>query len=324
MKTPCVQSVASTTSGALVARRPPKRMTSSGTPCGASQSSAICGHCVAATVKRAFACAAGRPPASRGCPPSRSLGRRLVGEALPPHVAVRTQRDVREDGVAPQRLDRRDIRRLAGARRDAEESGFGVDRPEAAVIARAQPGDVVAEGLDAPAGDRRSQHCEVRLAARRGERRSDVVLTARGIDHADEQHVLGEPSFVAADDRGDAQREALLREDRVSAVAGAVRPHLERLGEVDDVLLVIARPRHILLAALERGADGMHRLHPRSAHRDLAQHVGADVRHDLDRGDRVAAVRDLNADLGEGSADGSRRRAPRTWCGRASIPRRAA
>ena len=73
---------------------------------------------------------------------------------------------------------------------------------------------------------------------------------ARRVDHADEQHVLGEPALVAADHRGDAQREALLREDRVAAVAGAERPDLERVGEVHDVLLVVARPRDILLARL--------------------------------------------------------------------------
>ena len=205
--------------------------------------------------------------------PSQSVrcGGRLVGQALPPDVAVGAQRDVREDRVAPQRLDRGDVGRLARAGRDAEEAGLGVDRPQAAVVAGAQPRDVVAERLDAPAGDRRAQHREVRLAARRRERRGDVVRLARRVDHADEQHVLGEPALVAADHRRDAQREALLREDRVAAVARAERPHLERVGEVHDVLLVVAGPRDVLLARSQRGADRVDGLDPGRAGGDLAR-----------------------------------------------------
>ncbi len=72
-KTPWVQSVASSTSGTFVARRPPKRIASSGTPSAASQSSAICGHCAAATVKRELGCAAGRPDAGVQGLPSQSV-----------------------------------------------------------------------------------------------------------------------------------------------------------------------------------------------------------------------------------------------------------
>ena len=60
---PCFQSVASVTSGTTVARRPPNRMASIGTPLGSSHSGAITGHCAAGAVKRALGCAAGRPEA---------------------------------------------------------------------------------------------------------------------------------------------------------------------------------------------------------------------------------------------------------------------
>ena len=50
--------------------------------------------------------------------------------------------------------------------------------------------------------------------------------------------MLGEPAFVAAHHRRDAQREALLAEQRVAAVARAVRPDLARLGKVHDVLVL--------------------------------------------------------------------------------------
>ncbi len=85
MKTPWVQSVASTTSGTFVARRPPKRMASSGTPCGASQSSAICGHCAARTVKREFGCAAGRPDAGVHGLPSQSVSSAGASSVRPSH-----------------------------------------------------------------------------------------------------------------------------------------------------------------------------------------------------------------------------------------------
>ena len=49
--------------------------------------------------------------------------------------------------------------------------------------------------------------------------------------------MLGEPAVVARHRRRDAQREALLAEQRVAAVAGSVRPDLARLGEVHDVLV---------------------------------------------------------------------------------------
>ena len=58
-KTPCSQSKDSATSGTTVARRPPNRKASIGTPAGSSHSAAIDGHWAAGVVKRAFGCAAG-------------------------------------------------------------------------------------------------------------------------------------------------------------------------------------------------------------------------------------------------------------------------
>ena len=57
--TPCCQSNASRTSGTTVARRPPNRIASIGTPAGSCHSGAIDGHCEAGVVKRAFGWAAG-------------------------------------------------------------------------------------------------------------------------------------------------------------------------------------------------------------------------------------------------------------------------
>src|SRR5829696_2068973 len=58
-KTPCSQSNAWWTSGTTVARRPPNRKASIGTPAGSSQAGSKVGQRVTETVKREFGCAAG-------------------------------------------------------------------------------------------------------------------------------------------------------------------------------------------------------------------------------------------------------------------------
>ena len=148
----------------------------------------------------------------------------------------------------------------AGAGRDAEEAGLGVDGAQPAVGVGLDPGDVVADGPDLPAVEAlgRDQHGEVGLAAGAGEGGGDVgLLAVRDLD-AEDEHVLGHPALVARDVGGDAQGEALLAEQRIAAVAGAVGPDLAGLGEVDDVLLVVAGPGDVLLAGRERRADGVH------------------------------------------------------------------
>ena len=67
--------------------------------------------------------------------------------------------------------------------------------------------------------------------------------------------MLGQPALVAGHLRRDPQRVALLAQQRVAAVAGAVAPDRALLGEVGDVLGVVARPRHVGLARVQGGAD---------------------------------------------------------------------
>ena len=75
--------------------------------------------------------------------------------------------------------------------------------------------------------------------------------------------MLGQPALVAGHDRGDAQRVALLAQQGVAAVAGAVGPDHPLLGELDDVLGVAARPGDVLLAGGERRADRVQGGHER-------------------------------------------------------------
>ena len=114
---------------------------------------------------------------------------------------------------------------------------------------RLDPGDIVAHRPDLPAFEAfgRHQHGEIGFAAGAGKRGRDVGLFALRIFHAEDQHVLGHPAFIARDIRGDAQRKALFTQQRVAAVSGTERPDFAGFREVDDVLFLVARPRHIRL-----------------------------------------------------------------------------
>src|SRR5919107_751500 len=57
--TPCCQSCASVTSGTVSLRRPPKKIASSGTPCGSSHSGALVSHCSIGVQYRELGCEAG-------------------------------------------------------------------------------------------------------------------------------------------------------------------------------------------------------------------------------------------------------------------------
>ena len=84
-KVPCPQSKDSVTSGTTLARRPPKRMASMGTPFGSSHSCAITGHCFAGVVKRAFGWAAGRPDCGFHGRLSQSINSAGLSSVMPSH-----------------------------------------------------------------------------------------------------------------------------------------------------------------------------------------------------------------------------------------------
>src|ERR671918_171152 len=84
-KTPCSQSNDSETRGCTVARRPPNRKASIGTPLGSSHSSAIEGHCAAGVVKRAFGCAAGSWRSGVQSSPFQSIAWPGASPVMPSH-----------------------------------------------------------------------------------------------------------------------------------------------------------------------------------------------------------------------------------------------
>ena len=223
-------------------------------------------------------------------------GRRLV-EALPPDgVVAEVKRDVREDRVLMRRDERVGVRLHGCAGRDAEEAVFGVHGPEAAVLADAQPRDIVAHAPHAPAPALqalgRYEHGEVRLAAGGGKCSGDVLdLAARVLD-AEDQHVLGHPALLTAKVRGDAQREALLALKHVSAIVRVHRDDRIVLREVDDVLVVLVEVA-LAVQALDKA-------------RIIAERVAhglADAGHDVHVEHDVNGVGQFKAVFGERRAD---------------------
>ena len=144
------------------------------------------------------------------------------------------------------------------------------------------------------------EHGQVRLAAGRGEGAAHVLDRALGGGQLEDQHVLGQPALVAGHHRGDAQSEALLAEQRVAAVAGAVGPDLARLGEVDDVLVVgVAGPGDVLLAFLERHAHRVQAGHEVAVVAERVERAGPHPGHDPHRCRDVGRVGQLHADVGD-------------------------
>ena len=125
----------------------------------------------AGAVKREFGWAAGLPVSGVHSAPVQSVQCAGGSRVSPSHqtspssvraVLVKMQfGGEREDGVR--------VRLHVRARRHPEETRLGVDRPQRPVGADLHPADVVADRLDLPAGHRRDEHREVRLAAGRGE-----------------------------------------------------------------------------------------------------------------------------------------------------------
>mmetsp|Transcript_878 Transcript_878/g.2015 ORF Transcript_878/g.2015 Transcript_878/m.2015 type:complete len:634 (+) Transcript_878:965-2866(+) len=249
----------------------------------------------------------------------KGLVRRVGLHAFPPHVAVVGQRHVREDHVAVQAGHAVRVGLVVGARRDTEIAGLGVDGSQRAVGLRLDPGDVVADGRDLPALEarRRHQHREIGLATGAGEGGRDVVLLAGRALDAQDQHVLGQPALVAAHGGRDAQREALLAQQRIAAVARAIAPDLARLGVMDDVFGRVAGPAHVGLTRLQRRAHGVHAGHEVAVGAQQLDDGTAHARHRAHVDGHIRAVAELHADVGD-------RRAQRAHAERHHIQRAAA
>ncbi len=237
--------------------------------------------------------------------PVGETGRRSIGQTLPPHITVWRFGDVGKNHILFEHRETVRVRLGRSARRNPEEPRLGIDRIEATILARLDPGDVLAHGRDLPAfeGHRRHHHCEVRLPAGRREGSRDIVLPALGGRDPQDQHVFGEPPLLLPHDRSDPQREALFAKQRIATVAGAKGPDLLGLRKVDDVLVFfVARPTRVLLTRGQRRTDRMNRRHEVAVGTEDVPHLLRHARHDSHVyndvrriGDLHAAVRDVRA-----------------------------
>src|SRR5690606_20588813 len=174
------------------------------------------------------------------------------------------------------------------------------DGVETAVSTGLDPGDVVAHRPYLPAFEtlRRDQHGEVGLATGAGEGAGDVVFLALRVFHADDHHVFGHPALVARHHGGDAQRHALLAEQRVATVAGTVGDDLAGFREVHDVAIVwITGPGNVG-AAIERVTHRVQALDEGLLAQDV-EYAVADARHDAHAHHHVGRIGQLHADLGD-------------------------
>src|SRR5574341_1796866 len=100
------------------------------------------------------------------------------------------------------------------------------------------PGDVFADTLRFPAGNRGNQHRQVRLAAGGRKSGSDVILSSLRSREARDQHMLRHPAFALAYGGGDPERQTFLAQDSIAAVTGTVGPDQVLLRKVADVFLL--------------------------------------------------------------------------------------
>jgi hypothetical protein len=266
------------------------------------------GHCEAGAVKRAFGWAAGLPlSGSQGSPRQsiRPSGGVLVrpSHQMSPSFGLR---HVGKDAVAADGGHRAGVGLFVGSRGDPEEPGLGVDRAQAPVRARLDPGDVVAHRGDLPAflaeRFRRHQHRQVGLAAGAGEGGGDIGAGPVRRFRTEDQHVFGQPALVTGHGRRDAQRETLLAQQGVAAIAAAVGDDALLLRVVDDVLgLGVAGPGHVLLALFQRRADAVQALHERSV-AEHVEHGATHARHDAHVHHHVGGIGEFDADLGDRGA----------------------
>ena len=226
------------------------------------------------------------------------VNRRVLVETLPPNgVVCVVQSNVGEDGVLHCGSKRVVVGLSVCAGSYAEEAVLRVDSVESAVLAGLHPCDIVAYGVNLIAlllvNCRRNEHCEVGLAASRGECSGDVSHLAIGLLNAEDQHVLSHPALVLALVGSDTQCEALLAQQNVSAVCGVDGPDRVLLGELNDVSLLGINVSLAVQTANEVVGSVA----------EVLESVSAHSGHDIHVQNYVDGVGQLNAYLCEGGAD---------------------
>src|SRR5262249_41905508 len=207
----------------------------------------------------------------------------FIGHAFPPNAAFRRQSNVRKNRVGCQRGHCIWVGLYRCAWRNSKETGLRIDRVQPSVCIRFDPGNVVTHGPNFPAVKSFgwNEHREIGFAAGTGKSSGNISLLALWVLDSDDQHVLSHPTFVTGDVRSYSQRETLLAEQSIAAIARSVGPNLARLGKMDDVFLLVTRPRHVFFTVSEWRADRVHAWHDTLVILvDLCVNRKTDARHD--------------------------------------------
>ena len=231
----------------------------------------------------------------------------IITDAFPPHVTVIGESDVGEDGILGTGEHGVLVGLHAGTGSNTEETGFGVDGTEVAFVVKLHPCNIVTDGLDFPAGEGGDEHGEVGFSASGGESTGNILDFALGVGQLEDEHVFGEPAFIAGLNGGNTESEALLAEEGVAAVTGTERPDFTGFGEVSDVFLFDggAGPDTVIAFTFGEGfADGVDAGDEFAVAEDV-EDFGTDAGHHGHVDNNVGGVGDFNADLGDGRTDGA-------------------
>ena len=229
---------------------------------------------------------------------------------FPPDITVFGQSHVGENGVFFDGVHGVRVRAHGCSGGNAEESGFGVDGVETSVFAELHPGNIISDGFDFPAGDGRNQHGQVCFSAGGGERTCYVFDFAFRVGQFQDEHVLGQPAFVAGLNGSDTQSQTFFTQQRVSAVTGTVRPDFAGFGEVGNVFLFnwSAGPDAVVaFTGSQRFADGVDTRNEFSVLAQDFQNTCSDTGHGVHVNNNVGGVGQLDADFGNSRTERSHR-----------------
>jgi len=133
-------------------------------------------------------------------------------------------------------------------------------------------------------------HRQVGFAAGAREGRREIGFDPIGAFESHDEHMFCHPTVISGDGAGDPQCDAFFTEQSIAAVPAPEGPNLAGLGEVDDVLFIVAGPSRIGLAFGKRSTDTVQAGDKRSVSTELAEYFLPHVAHDLHADDDIGRV----------------------------------
>ena len=132
-----------------------------------------------------------------------------------------------------------------------------------------------------------------------------MVLTTFRIGKPQDNHVLSHPAFAFGDCGAEAQGQAFFPQERITAVAGAVRPDGIFIREMADIFLFHRRagPGNVLLPFFQGSSDRVETWNKILTFVEEVNQFPADTRHDVHITDDIRTVGNLHGYLRPGRTD---------------------